>query len=148
MILKKKRDVNLMSTILRIFNVYGETVNNKYFINQIIKKFKKNKVEIKFKDNVRDYIHILDLINLIKKCVLYSKNGTFEVGSGKNLSIKNLVHILKKLSNKDHKIIYLDPKKSKKNNYSKADIKKTIKAFKWKPKIKLEKGLKDLIKNH
>ena len=137
-----------MFTILRIFNVYGGTINNKYYISQIIKKFKRIEVKVKFKDNIRDYIHILDLINLIKKCVLYNKNGTFEVGSGKSVSIDNLTQILKKLSNKNHKIIYLEPKKSKKNYYSKANINKTIKAFKWKPKIKLEKGLKDLIKNH
>ena len=133
---------------MRIFNVYGGTINNRYYINQIIKKFKNIQVKIKFRDNIRDYIHILDLMSLIKKCILQNKNGIFEAGSGKSVSIKSLSETLNQLSNKNHKIIYLDPKKTKKNYYSKASINRTIKTFKWKPKIKLEQGLTDLIKDN
>jgi len=148
MILKKNKKNTLKFTILRIFNVYGGTINNRYYISKIIKKFKKKNVVLKFSDNIRDYIHIWDLIELIKKCISRSYSGIFEVGSGKNISIKNLSEILSKLSDKNHKITYINPKKTNKNYYSKANIKKTIKVFNWKPKIKLEKGLKDLIKNH
>jgi UDP-glucose 4-epimerase len=148
MISKKRDRYNLMFTILRIFNVYGGTINNRYYISKIIKKFKRKKIKIKFKDNIRDYIHILDLTSLIKKCILNIKNGTFEVGSGNSVSIEQLTKILVKLSNKDHTISYVEPKKTKNNFYSKADITKTTKAFKWKPKIKLEEGLKDLIKSY
>jgi len=148
MILKENDNHNLMFTILRIFNVYGGTINNRYYISKIIKKFKKKKVKIKFKDNIRDYIHILDLTNLIKKCILNSKNGTFEVGSGNEISIEQLTKILEKVSNKNHTISFLEPKKTKNNFYSKVDITKTTKVFKWKPKIKLEEGLKNLIKSY
>lgn len=148
MILKARDHYNLMFTVLRIFNVYGGTINNKYYISKIIKKFKKKEVKIKFKDNVRDYVHILDLINLIKKCILNVKNGIFEVGSGNSVSIEQLAKIIEKLSNKDHKIRYMEPKKTRNNFYSKADIAKTFKTFNWKPKIQLKEGLKDLVKNY
>jgi len=148
LILKEYDKKSLRFTILRIFNVYGGTINNRYYINQIIKKFKNIQVKIKFRDNIRDYIHILDLMSLIKKCILQNKNGIFEAGSGKSVSIKSLSETLNQLSNKNHKIIYLDPKKTKKNYYSKASINRTIKTFKWKPKIKLEQGLTDLIKDN
>tara|TARA_B100001989_G_C24544479_1_gene469805 strand:+ start:185 stop:988 length:804 start_codon:yes stop_codon:yes gene_type:complete len=145
LILKEYKKKNLNFTILRIFNVYGGTTNNKYYINHLIKKFKNTTVKIKLGENVRDYIHILDLISLIKKCILLKKNGIFEAGSGKNVSIKGLSDILSDLSSKNHKIVYLEPNKTEKNYYSKSKISKTIKTFKWKPKIKLEQGLRDLI---
>jgi nucleoside-diphosphate-sugar epimerase len=98
-ILKAYKNKKLKYIIFRIFNVYGGDLNNKYYISNIIKKFSSNskKMDIKYYENVRDYIHINDLSNLIYKSINKKIVGIFEVASGKNISVKNLVIKIKRL---------------------------------------------------
>ena len=147
MILESKSKKNLKYTILRIFNVYGEDINNKSHISNIINEFKKPKIKINIKhcDNVRDFIHVKDLCGLIYKITNINKVGTFEAASGKNISIKNLVIKIKKLFKIKKTIYFANPKSSNFNSYSKSNIKKTINTFRWKPKISLDSGLKKLV---
>lgn len=134
----------LKFTIIRIFNVYGENINSKSFISNIFKQFKEGLINIKYYENVRDYLHIKDLLSLIKKCIIKKKIGIYEAGSGKSISIKKLARIISKNTKMKHKINFLKPRKTKKNFYSKSNIKKTINAFNWKPKIFIEYGIKKL----
>jgi nucleoside-diphosphate-sugar epimerase len=146
-ILKAYKNKKLKYIIFRIFNVYGGDLNNKYYISNIIKKFSSNskKMDIKYYENVRDYIHINDLSNLIYKSINKKIVGIFEVASGKNISVKNLVIKIKRLYKSKKKIYFKEPKKTLNNDYSRSNIKKTIKNFNWKPKTTLDSGLRELM---
>jgi nucleoside-diphosphate-sugar epimerase len=137
---------NLKYCILRIFNVYGGDAKNRYYISFIINQFyKKKNLVIKFKNNYRDYIHVNDLCNLIYKVIIKNKTGIYEAGSGKNISIKKLVFLIKNIYHKYRTINFVKPHKTKNNFYSLSKIKKTMKTFDWKPKVLLKKGLENLI---
>ena len=143
---KKISQSGLRYCVLRIFNVYGGDTKNKYYISFIINQFfKKNTLNIKFKNNYRDYIHINDLCNLIYKVITKNKTGVYEAGSGQSISIQKLVILIKDIYFKSKNINFIKPYKSLKNSYSSSKIKRTEQIFNWKPKICLKKGLKNLI---
>jgi nucleoside-diphosphate-sugar epimerase len=149
LILSANKSKYINFTILRIFNVYGDNYENRYYISKIIRNFKKakkfEKINIKFSENVRDYINISDLNTLLLKVIRKKNNGIFEVGSGKSLTIKNLSIIINKIFKKKNKLIFMSPKKSVKNFFSRSNIKNTKKVFNWSPRVKLTNGLKKLI---
>ena len=151
MILYENKKKNLSFTILRIFNVYGDNFDNKYYISEIIRTFKKakkfEKIKIRFSENVRDYINISDLNSLFLNVIKKKENGIFEVGSGKSTTLKNLANKINKIFDKKNYLEFIRPKKSKKNFYSKSNIKNTRKVFSWSPNVQLIKGLKKLIKS-
>jgi len=137
---------NLKYCILRIFNVYGGNIKNRYYISFIVNQFyKKKNLFIKFKNNYRDYIHVNDLCNLIYKVIIKNKTGIYEAGSGKNISIKKLVLLIKNIYFSNRTINFVKPYKTKNNFYSLSKIKKTMKTFHWKPRVLLKKGLENLI---
>lgn len=150
-ILKFCNDFKMDYVILRIFNVYGGDIKNKYYISKLTSEFIKakkfQKIYVPYSENMRDYIHINDLFSLLLKILNKNINGIFEAGSGKSVTIKKLVKNLNELLNKKNKIIYSSPKKSNKNFFSKSKINRTVKTFNWKPKIFLNKGLVKLIRN-
>jgi nucleoside-diphosphate-sugar epimerase len=143
---KKIFQSGLRYCVLRIFNVYGGDTKNRYYISFIINQFlKKKTLNIKFKNNYRDYIHINDLCNLICKVITKNKTGVYEAGSGQSISIQKLVILIKDTYFKRININFIRPYKSVKNSYSSSKIKRTEQIFNWKPKIFLKKGLENLI---
>lgn len=133
-------------------NLYGENdnfnLNTSHVIPALVKKFynaklnKKKKVEIWGSGKVtREFLNVLDLAEAIKICVNKKiKNSIINVGSGEEISIKNLANLIKKISgfsgglyfNKN----YPDGVKKRKLDSSK------IYKLGWKPKIFLNDGLK------
>ena len=135
--------------VLRIFNVFGGDTKNRYYISFIINQFfKKKTLNIKFRNNYRDYIHINDLCNLIYKVMTKNKTGIYEAGSGQSTSIQKLVFLIKDIYLNSKTINFIKPDKSPKKSYSSSKIKQTKQIFNWKPKICLKKGLKNLIINN
>ena len=93
---------------LRLFNVYGPG-DKKSVIYKFIKGLKNNNPLIVYGDGkqVRDFIHVKDVIKVIKK--LLEKDfslGIYEVGSGKGTSVRKLIKILEKITGKKPRIVY------------------------------------------
>lgn len=141
-ILNHSRKTKLNFLILRIFNVYGKKINNRGVIPSLIKKLKFNNIiKLKHSENIRDFVHLDDLLKLLLKTINVDKNGIFEVGSGNVISIKNLAYKILKIFGSKSNLKFIKPFRSS-NYYSKSNIIKTTKVFNWKPKIKLDKGIK------
>ncbi len=92
---ESKRDVCCI--ILRFFNIYGIGQSSEYA--GVITKFmegitQKRPLEI-FGDGMqtRDFISIHDVVKAFE-CALKSENGTFNIASGKSLSINELAKIM------------------------------------------------------
>ena len=138
--------------ICRYFNCYGSrlSLNNPYtgvssiFINNIMNNF--NPVIFEDGNQLRDYIHVSDLVNA-KYLLLKNKNlkfNTYNIGTGKPISLLNLIE----------KINYLNKSSVKPNitnEYRVGDIRssyaniKRLKGIKFKQKISIEKGLEEMI---
>ncbi len=138
--------------ILRYFNVAGASNSGKIgeignkdsrlIKNLSIQYFKPNpKINI-FGNNyntkdgtcVRDFMHVSDIADIHKKCVLNEKisSNIFNCGYGKGYSVLEICQIFKKLKN-NFKIIYHNRRPGDVGHIY-ADVNKFKKALNWKPK--------------
>ncbi len=144
--LSKKK--NLPVTILRLFQVYGPKQDDNRIIPFLIKNCIKNKKFPTTKGiQLCDFCYVDDVIKAIFK-TLISKTTDGEIiniGSGKPLQIKKIIHLTTKLIGKGKpKIGSLDYKKNT-NMKNFPSIEKAKKKLKWKPLINIVTGIKKTI---
>lgn len=138
------------TVIVRPFNIYGKGQNPiyGYVINNFSQGIKDNgKVNIYGTGNqTRDFIFIDDVVDVVEK-LMTSKIPTdaIDLGTGKEIKIKDLAEIIGKILQKKYKINYLkeriEPLKSRANIIM-------LKEMNFKPEgfTKIEDGLELLIK--
>lgn len=134
-----KHDINCV--ILRFFNIYGVEQSPEYagVITKFIKRIAMNKPLEIFGDGMqtRDFVSIKDVISSIYDAIENGKNGTYNIASGKVVTIKELAEFMISLSGKDLEIIYSDAKKGD-IRFSQADISLAKKELRYLPKYGLE----------
>ena len=130
--------------IMRYFNVYGprqpQKGNYALVIGIFINLWKKNKPLIVHGSGKqrRDFVHVRDVANANYLSMISNIKGQiFNVGTGKNYSI---IEVAKKISNK---ITYSKPRAGDAKE-TLANIKNISSKLKWKPKISIDEGIKDL----
>lgn len=137
---------NLNIVNLRLFNVYGPNQRKTGAYVFVIARFldlnKKNKtLEITGDGKQkRDFVHVYDVVEAIIKTMNSKiKSGdVINIGSGKSYTINQIAKIV------GGKIKYIEERLEPKN--ARANINKAIKLLKWRPKIKLTKGIEMLKK--
>ncbi len=130
-------------TILRFFNIYGPK-SNAVISTFLAQKLQEKKITIFGNGKQRrDFLYIDDLCDAILKVFENKKsnNETYNLGSGKSISINQLKN---KLSYKN--FINLE-KRSDDIEVSIANISKIKKHLNWFPKISIEEGLKRSTEN-
>ena len=135
--------------VLRLYQVYGPYQKTNRIIPLAITKLKKYSFfKASAGNQLRDFIYIDDIINLIIKIIISKKvkKGIFNVGMGKGISIKQILNKIEKIV--DGGQVLYGKKKMRKDEPKilLPDIKKVKKFYKWKPKTKLQIGLKKTIK--
>ena len=140
-----EHDINCI--ILRFFNIYGVGQTSEYA--GVITKFMERIVQDKpleiFGDGLqtRDFVAIDDVIYSMGNAMAYDKSGTFNIASGKAITIKELAEKMILLSGKKLKIQYTAAKKGD-IKCSQADITLAEKELLYSPKFGLDK-IKELL---
>jgi nucleoside-diphosphate-sugar epimerase len=143
--IKKK---NFSIIILRLYQVYGPYQKFDRLIPQVIKACLKDK---KFKcsdgSQLRDFIYIDDLIDLIEKIIKKNKNRfkIFNVGYGKPFKVKKIIEVIKDITKKGKPQYGLINMRKDEAKVLYPQISSVRKTFKWKPKTKIFDGLKKTI---
>jgi len=157
---------NLDIVCLMPTNIYGLKDNYDKFSSHVIpgmiskfieaKKRNKKKVELLgtgkplreflFNEDLAEAVYCI--LNSSKKNIIQASSKRFpilNVGSGENISIKNLSEIIKKYVKFKGRIFFNSryPDGTMKKNLNSNKIKK----LGWKPKVNLKKGLKEVIKS-
>lgn len=138
-------------TVLRFFNIYGPYETTDHLIFSIIEQLTQGNRSILLgnSESFRDYIHVLDVVEVVKRCILNDNvfNSILNVGTGVPTSGNQLIEFFQKNEAIPIKIIQ-SAKKIRKVDvpFLCADISKTKRVLKWKPSISLEEGLANLIK--
>ena len=152
--IKKYRDKGLNYTILRLFNVYGseQKLGNlkqgmiRIYLTQI---FKNKSLIIKGSGKrYRDFVHIRDVLDYIKIIINNKKyfNQIFNIGTGEKNTVNSLVNLIQKKIDFNFKIKFIGGTKD--DQFGRvANVNKIIKLSKIKPKISLDEGLNEMIKN-
>ena len=141
---KKLKNTKIKYTIGRIFSFTHYKQNCNFFIPSVFKKiFSKNK-NIKFENvnKYRDFIHFDDLLIAIKTLLVNKTKGIFNIGTGKKISLKQIIIKVKKLGDKKKNINIV---KNNKQDYLIAEISK-LKKLKFKPKKNINKILSNYYK--
>lgn len=142
--------------ILRPFNTYGPRQSLRAVIPTIISQcLKENNINLGNINPSRDFLYVEDtckgFLEIAKSKKLFGEVSN--IGSGKEITIKNLAKLIMKISDTKKKVINekkrTRPKNSEVNRLI-CDNRKIIKCSKWKPKVRLEEGIKrtlDWLKN-
>lgn len=134
--------------ILRLYQIYGPYQKFDRLIPQVIRSCLKNK---KFTcsegTQLRDFLYVDDLVALFSKIIQNKemKNGIFNVGSGKPVSVRKIIEIIQALIKKGSPIYGKIKMRSDEIQKLYPNISKVRKNFNWKPKISILSGIKRTI---
>ncbi len=142
---------------LRPFSVYGPYEKPTRLIPTLISRISQNKlINLTIKNITRDFIYIDDLIDCYLQIpsVINPKiyGEVFNIGTGQQYSNEAVAYLISRLIKKQVRIKFgAYPTRAFDTHFWVADITKIKKILQWKPKYKLQDGLKKTIlwfKNH
>jgi len=145
-----QRIYGLPTVCLRYFNVYGprQDPNSQYaaVIPIFIKRLSEGNPPTVFGDGEqsRDFTFVKDAVEATILAAESDATGVFNIGTGQRVTINNLARLITKLTGKDIKPIYQQPR-SGDIRHSLADISKA-KQFGYNPRYSLEQGLRETIR--
>jgi len=136
---------NFPAISLRFFNAYGPRSRTSGAYGAVFGVFLAQKLAnkpltiVSNGKQTRDFVHVEDLVRAVIKAALSNKVGKiYNVGSGKEVTVNKIAKLI------GGKRIYV-PKRPGEPDRSLADISKIKRDLNWKPKIKIEEGIKDLL---
>ena len=136
--------------IIRPFNSYGPQYTQPYIIPEIMNQLLIGKKELTLGniDATRDFTYVSDTADAIIRS-LDSKKAIGEiinVGSGNEISIRDLAFKISKIAKKKIKIIY-DESRERPFDVNRliCNNKKALRLLGWKPKINMDQGLEKTI---
>jgi UDP-glucose 4-epimerase len=138
----------LQATALRYFNVYGPRQGTSAYANVIsifTNKIKENKPITVYGDGnqTRDYVFVEDVAqaNILAATQPGAAGEYFNIGTGKFITINQLIEILKHVTGKEIKVNYQDFRPGE-IIHSRASIKKAQKILGYRPATGIEDGLR------
>lgn len=140
---------NVKVTIARPFNIFGKNQKSMFLIPFIIKQIlNDNTIKVKDLYPKRDYIYLDDLINGLVKTIDNKKQfSIYNFGSGKELSVHEIIDIAQKIAGTNKEVI--SEKEERQNEIMNvvADISKAKRELGWEPKFSFEDGIKEIIED-
>ena len=140
------------ATNIILQHFYGHGNTNGDFISFVIQeiKSKKEKINLTHGTQKRDFIYISDVVDAIMLLMeqrYVEQYIDVQLGSGTDISIKNIVQMIKDISNSDIRLHFgvIDTKFYDMSDYV-ADI-SYLKSLGWHPKVNLKDGLIKCINN-
>lgn len=136
------RNCNLDYTIARLSNVYGPGQWETGIIPSVIIKILKNESPVIYGkgSQTRDFIYIDDAVEALIMLAEKNKNGIYNVGTGKEISLNEVFKLAKDIIGINVSPIYKDSRVSE-TARSALNVKKIKKEFGWHSKTNIEKGL-------
>jgi nucleoside-diphosphate-sugar epimerase len=138
-------DFDIDVVTLRPFQIYGWGARPDSFIPSVIQQIaRKGEVSLNGKNVRRDFLFVDDFVDLIVAILNNFPNGynVYNVGFGKSHTLEKIAKILADQMNKRIKINYEEANPSPSGTNMQADITKVSEAFRWKPRVTIEEGLK------
>tara|TARA_B100000900_G_scaffold244986_1_gene208313 strand:- start:2228 stop:2977 length:750 start_codon:yes stop_codon:yes gene_type:complete len=140
-------------TIIRHSNIYGPhdkyDLDKSHVFGATITKVMKAKDDLEVwgdGSEIRDFLHVDDLVDFIKKAISKQKTQyeIYNCGSGKAITIKQLCNLIVKISKKPLKINFNKDKPTIAFDMF-LNCTKAKKELGWEPKIQIESGIKKTI---
>lgn len=133
------------TTVLRLFLVYGPGQKLPRLIPYLLDCSLNSKIaNLKSINSVKDFLHINDLISIIKKIIISKDTNCeiYNIGSGSKISIKKVLDMFKKYYDLEFKIS--EQSRSSEISIQYPSLKKIKKVINFKINLNLNKGIKNL----
>lgn len=138
---------------VKLEHMYGVDDSHTKFVTFMLEALQNNQEELKLTagEQCRDFIYVDDVVEAYWK-ILTCQNADkmyqqYEVGTGKAISIKDLVLLAKSITNSQTKLVFgAIPYRENEIMDSKADISK-LQAMGWVPHITLKEGLRKMMRH-
>ena len=141
-----KNKINVI--ILRFFNIFGLGQSPEYagVITKFMEKIQNNQALEIFGDGkqTRDFVSINDIVSAIKNSITTKNEGTFNIASGKSITIEELAKKMIDFSGKKLSVEFLPIRKGD-IKFSQVDISLAQNMLNYSPKYGLEE-IKKMIK--
>ena len=145
----EKRGGPTKTAVLRLFSVYGYFEAAHRLMPQIIMhSIEKTEVKLGNPDSVRDFIFVDDVCAAFEAAVMkrdsFESGAVFNVGSGKEYKLKDVIEIYKRLD-PELKVSWNNDMGRDERDRAvcwQADISKIKRVLGWNPKYSLEEGLR------
>ena len=140
---------NFPFCVVRFYQVYGPAQDiNRLVPIVIFNSLKKNFFSVSKGNHYRDFLYIDDAIDSIFKIISQKKSigHIYNIGSGKPIKVKYLIHKIIKLCKGGNPIFGRIKLRKDESLCTYPNINKARKELNWKPKTKIEQGLKKTIK--
>ncbi|MEN8907986.1 MAG: NAD-dependent epimerase/dehydratase family protein, partial [Clostridiales bacterium] len=138
---------------MKLFHMYGPNDSSHKFIPQMINAINNNIESIKLTqgDQERDFIYIEDVIRayslVLKNIDKLSGFTEFQVGTGEVVSIRDLLSLIKHITNSNTKLLFgALPYRNGEIMSSKANTNELLRIG-WKAIVSLEDGLSKILKD-
>ena len=151
-----RRAFGLKSVVIRISQVYGPSLSGEQthsVLDKFIKSALKNEVFYVngYGKDIKDFVYINDIVDLIVRVIKSNvENGIFNAGSGTKVALNEVAEKIVSICKSGKFKLVPFPKEIADFELGSFyfDISKTGKAFGWRPKINLDKGLKRTVDFH
>lgn len=133
---------------LRLFSVFGPEDNHNWLIPYLINEMLNNKpVNATKGEQSWDYLYIDDVTEVLYRLINSKGTGIVNLGSGKSIQIKDLIHKIKELTRSASQInLGAVPYREDQVMLMEADIKILSESISWSPNENIEEGLLKTIK--
>jgi nucleoside-diphosphate-sugar epimerase len=141
--------LNIRSSWIRVFSTYGVGDQPNWFIPYIAGELLKGNSPLLTKcEQLWDYLYVDDAAAAILSVVKKNVTGIYNIGSGKTISLKYIVDLIRNEINPAIKIQYgAVPYRPDQVMHLEADIAKIQSATAWKAEISIEEGIKRIVKD-
>ena len=137
---ESKHDIDCI--ILRFFNIYGIGQSSEYagVITKFMDRITQEKPLEIFGDGLqtRDFVAIDDVISSIHNAISFGKSGTYNISSGRVVTINELAELMISISGKKLEIQHTTALKGDIRN-SQPDISLAKKELRYSPKVELDR---------
>ena len=145
-----KRQYNLDTRVLRIFNTYGPNMSisdGRVVSNFIVQALKNEPITIYGDGNQsRSFCYVSDLVEGIYKLLMKkeSVDSPINIGNPNEFTIKQLAEAIIKITNSQSKLIN-DPLPQDDPKQRRPDISLASKLLNWQPTVQLEEGIRKTV---
>ena len=142
-IMHKCESLKINAKIIRYHNVYGPRMGFKHVIPQVIKRFQEGETPFKVygENQTRSFNYIDDAVETTIKIMDEAKTGLYHIGNDEEITIRELVEYIGKLSSYDGEYIKGDSHNESVSRRS-PDISKIKSQLNIKPKVSWKDGVR------
>lgn len=126
--------------IVRNFNTFGIGQKGDYIVPTLVSQALKGKIEIWNSNPVRDFTYIDDTIDALILLATSGNSGTYNLGSGKGVRIRELVEVIKSHAGRDVEVTDLQ-KQTLGSSVLVADNSR-LKELGWKERVGFDEGIR------